>query len=81
MTTSTSPADQLTTIRQVVARWIMDSYADPAGVPAAGLAALNAVGDAATALHESLAAAGIDLAPELDALADTAATKAFDSLS
>lgn len=68
---------ELTTLRRIVAEWIFDSYAEPAGLTGDQAVAAAAAGHAATALHETVTAAGIDLAPELDALSDRAAATAF----
>lgn len=72
------PNTELAELRRIVAEWITDSYADPAGATGPSAAAIAAIGHAATALHERIAEAGIDLSPELDAIADGAAAHAFD---
>lgn len=68
---------ELTILRKVVAAWIFKSYADPAGLTAEQVRVVDIVGDAATALHERITAAGIDLSPELDELSAQSAARAF----
>lgn len=70
-------ATELATLRRLVAEHIFSSYAEPAGLTGDQAVAVAAVGRAATELHETVTAAGIDLAPELDALSDQAADAAF----
>ncbi|MFJ9676380.1 hypothetical protein ACIRP5_37110 [Streptomyces sp. NPDC101221] len=69
---------ELATLRRLVAEHIFSSYKEPAGLTGDQAVAVAAVGHAATELHETVTAAGIDLAPELDALGDQAAADAFE---
>lgn len=70
-------ATELATLRRLVAEHIFGSYAEAAGLTGDQAVAVAAVGHAATELHAQIAGAGIDLAPELDALSDQAANAAF----